>query len=199
MPDRPGAPGLSEISHGYNRSAYACDRPGTSTVETPTLVASRLVSGPSQASTITEPDDNGSLLADRLLEQLDTPRSSPLAEFVRMYVRRPPAVLTESLAPPELAAQVRGLFEFVNGRAPGELAVRCYRPRMATDGYETLGSVVDVNVEDAPFLVDTVTAELHTHGLQVRVVVHPVIGIERDEDGRVAGVTPPAEPIGASR
>ena len=51
---------------------------------------------------------------------------------------------------------------------------------MASDGYETPGSVVDVNVEDAPFLVDTVTAELHTHGLQVRVVVHPVIGIERD-------------------
>ena len=148
------------------------------------------MSGPSQAIAVTEPEDDGSLLADRLLEQLDTPRSGPLAEFVRMYVRRPPAVLTENLEPAELAAQVRGMFEFVNARTPGVLAVRCYRPRLETDGYETPGTVVDVNVEDAPFLVDTVSAELHTHGLQVRVVVHPVIGIERGADGRIVGVTP---------
>ena len=154
------------------------------------LVASALVSGPSQASTVTEPDDESSLLADRLLEELDTPRSGPLAEFVRMYVRRPPASLTENLAPAELAAQVRGMFEFVNSpqtrRAGGAVLSAAACGRWVSDP----GSVVDVNIEDAPFLVDTVTAELHTHGLAVRVVVHPVIGIERAEDGRIRGVTP---------
>ena len=175
MPNLPRTAVLSDISRRNNRLA---------------LVASALVSGPSQASTVIEPDDQGSLLADRLLEALDTPRSGPLAEFVRMYVRRPPASLTENLEPAELAAQVRGMFEFANARKPGELAVRCYRPQRDTDGYETSGSVVDVNIEDAPFLVDTVTAELHTHALVVRVVVHPVIGIERAEDGSIRGVTP---------
>ena len=38
-----------------------------------------------------EPDDRGPTLADRLLEALEAARSGPLAEFVRMYVRRPPA------------------------------------------------------------------------------------------------------------
>ena len=69
---------------------------------------------------------------------------------------------------PELAAQVRGVFAFVNGRPPGELAVRAYNPAPDRDGWSASGSVVDVNVEDAPFLVDTVTAEMHAFSCQVR-------------------------------
>ena len=148
------------------------------------------MSGPSQASAMIEPEDRGPALADRLLDQLDAPRTGPLAEFVRMYVRRLPAVLSEDLDEAGLAAQVRGMFDFVNGRGLDQVAVRCYRPRQETHGYDSGGSVVDVNLADSPFLVDTVTAELHTHGLQVLAVVHPVIGVERDAAGAVTAITP---------
>ena len=90
----------------------------------------------------------------------------------------------------ELAAQVRALFAFVNERPPGELAVRAFNPDPARDGWSASGSVVEVNVEDAPFLVDTVTAELHDFGCQVRLVLHPVMGVERAEDGTVQAITP---------
>ena len=53
----------------------------------------------------------------------------------------------------------------MNERAPGELAVRAYNPDLERDGWSASGSVVDVNVEDSPFLVDTVTAEMHAHRL----------------------------------
>ena len=41
------------------------------------------------------------------------------------------------------------------------------------------GTVVEVNLEDAPFLLDSVSNEVQAHGLQVVTVVHPVIGVER--------------------
>ena len=43
--------------------------------------------------------------------------------------------------------------------------------------------MVEANIEDGPFLIDSVTEELRRHGLTVREVVHPVIGVERDERG----------------
>ncbi len=90
----------------------------------------------------------------------------------------------------QLAVQVQSLFQFVDGRRDTTLAVRCYHPTVAASGYELSGSVVEVNVADAPFLVDTVSNELRAHGLAVRVVVHPVMGIERGADGGISAVTP---------
>ena len=148
------------------------------------------MSSQSQAAAAAQPDESGTALADRLLAQLDTPRSGPLAEFARAYVRRGPAALVQEVEVPDLAAQVASAFEFMSSRSPGQLAVRVYRPDRERDGYGCPGSVVEVNVEDQPFLVDTVTAEMHAHGLGVRLVVHPVIGVERDESGAVTAVTP---------
>ena len=42
---------------------------------------------------------------------------------------------------------------------------------------------------DAPFLVDTVRAAVQGAGHRVRLLLHPIVGIERDADGRIARVT----------
>jgi glutamate dehydrogenase len=139
---------------------------------------------------VAEPDSSDAALVDALLEELGASRVGLLAEFVRAYVRRVPAVLVGELGPAELAAQVSRLFAFMNERAPGELAVRAYNPSIETDGWHASGSVVEASVEDSPFLVDTVTTEMHVHGLQVRAVVHPVVGVERSKDGRIEAITP---------
>ncbi len=147
----------------------------------PPEIRSRLVSSEPQAHAVAEPDSSDAALVDSLLEELGASRVGLLAEFVRAYVRRVPALLVGELETAELAAHVAGLFAFMNERAPGELAVRAYNPATETDGWHSAGSVVEVSVEDSPFLVDTVSTEMHVHGLQVRAVVHPVMGVERSE------------------
>ena len=146
------------------------------------------MSSQSQAAPAAEPEGSGRSLAERLLDALDQPRTGPLAEFVRHYVRRLPPDDLDAAAIDRLAAQVASLYGFLSTRQAGTLAVRV-EPPPAGSG-EVGGTSVDVSVEDAPFLVDTVTAELQAHGLEVRHVVHPVIGVERDGEGRVIQVTP---------
>ncbi len=137
-----------------------------------------------------EPDSSDAALVDTLLEELGASRVGLLAEFVRAYARRVPAVLVAELGTSGLAAHVAHLYSFMSSREPGQLAVRAYNTNLASDGWEAAGSVVEVSVEDAPFLVDTVTTEMHVHGLQVRAVVHPVVGVDRSEDGRIEAITP---------
>jgi glutamate dehydrogenase len=139
---------------------------------------------------VAEPDSSDAALVDALLDELGASRVGLLAEFVRAYVRRVPAVLLAELGPGELAAHVSNLFAFMSERPPGELAVRAYNPDPERDGWQASGSVVEVSVEDSPFLVDTVSTEMHSHGLQVRAVVHPVMGVERADDGRITAITP---------
>ncbi len=62
-------------------------------------------------------------------------------------------------------------------------------------------TVIDVVNDDRPFLVDSVMAELAERGLDVRLVVHPVLMVTRDAEGRrlSVAVDPQAEPVAGAR
>ncbi len=112
-----------------------------------------------------------------------------LAAFARSYARRMGIDQLERPAPTALAAQIRSLFAFVDGRR-GEIAVRALNPTVAEEGYTAAGTVVEANLPDSPFLIDSVGEELRSRGLEVRAVVHPVMGIERADDGSIVSVGP---------
>ncbi len=129
----------------------------------------------------------------RLLERIDksvpSDRAETVREFAIRYTRRlSPEDLAE-LSPDELLGQVLGVFRLADARGAQEVAVRAFNPVAADDGYETPGSVVESNTEDSPFLFDSVNEELRARGLGVRRVIHPLIGVRRGPDGRIAGIT----------
>jgi len=105
--------------------------------------------------------------------------------FAGAYVRRLP---TDGISPEHLAAEVRGAFRFANERGRRPVAVRAFNPKLSADGYEPLGSVVETNCDDWPFLVDSVSSLLEARGEQVVRMVHPIVGIAREE-GRIVAVS----------
>jgi glutamate dehydrogenase len=136
----------------------------------------------------TPPGDSDAELISALLAELDV-SDGPLAAFAKSYAHR---VRLDRLEPPdpvELAAQVRGLYEFVDARR-GEVGVRAINPTADRDGYRSPGTVVEANTADAPFLIDSVSEALRGRGLDVRHVVHPVMGVERTEQGGVRSIGP---------
>ena len=127
-------------------------------------------------------------LLARIGERVAPERSDLVREFARAYVRRIPADVVQRLDAEELFGQVMGLFELADSRGTAPFAVRAFNPTLAGDGYSTVGSVVETNSADMSFLVDSVSEELTASGLEIRLVVHPVIGAERGADGRLAHV-----------
>ncbi|MBV6728478.1 NAD-glutamate dehydrogenase [Nocardioides daeguensis] len=86
-------------------------------------------------------------------------------------------------------------------RAPGQVKVRVHTPTVAENGWSAGShSVVEVVVDDMPFLVDSTTMELARGQHDVRTVIHPTFDVRRDEAGRLlsaepvsSGSTAPAE------
>jgi glutamate dehydrogenase len=124
-------------------------------------------------------------LLERIRERFPDERAEPLAEFARAYMRRLPDEQIGSLPAEELFSHVVGIYDFADSRGVAPIAVRAFNPTLSEHGYQTLGTVVEVVTEDAPFLIDSVTELIQDRGLQVFRVLHPVIGIERDERGRI--------------
>ena len=131
---------------------------------------------------------NDSLVAevvDRALAEVSPADRDNVEALARAYVSRLPRGPVGS--PDQIAAIVVSLLAFIQHRKT-EIKVRAFNPEVADHGYTTEGTVIEVNLEDAPFLLDSVSNEVQAHGLQVLNVVHPVIGIERETDGTLKAV-----------
>src|SRR3989337_1850492 len=133
-------------------------------------------------------------LTRSLAERAPAERRPAVEAFAHAYTRRlGPAELAD-LRPPELAGQVAGAFALANSRDGADVAVRAFNPDAERDGYVTVGSVLEVNRADSPFLFDSLNEELEARGLRLRRVVHPVIGTRRGPDGRIQKVLDAREP-----
>ncbi|TMK59090.1 MAG: NAD-glutamate dehydrogenase, partial [Actinobacteria bacterium] len=87
-----------------------------------------------------------------------------------------------------LFSMVSSAFAFADQRGNEPAAVRVFVPTDADEGYGSVGTIVETNTDDSPFLVDSVSEELAARELRVRVLVHPVVGTVRDERGRIERV-----------
>ena len=117
--------------------------------------------------------------------------SEQLADFARAYLRRPPGVAGDDTDPEALLAEIRGAFALADGRDGAPASVRAFTPRREEHGYESTGSVLETNTKDLPFLVDSITAELQSRGLNAQRVTHPIVGVRRDRGGRIAAIEHP--------
>ena len=98
---------------------------------------------------------------------------------------------------PSLAFLAEQAWEHVQQRTTGSADIRVINPIMP-DGREI--SVLEVLNDNMPFLFDSIMAELAEQGIEVALVAHPIIAVERDEQGKLLrfyGATPPEGAKGA--
>src|SRR5258706_6157248 len=81
-----------------------------------------------------------------------------------------------------LAFLAEQAWEHVQRRTAGNADIRVINPMMP-DGREI--SVLEVLNDNMPFLFDSTMAELAEQGIEVTLVAHPVIAVERDEQGKL--------------
>jgi len=119
------------------------------------------------------------------------PPHDQVGELLRAYYRH--------VAPEDLADRsemdVYGAFaahyKLAAERPQGTANVLVTAPSLADQGWSAAGhSVVEVVVDDMPFLVDSLTMELSRQLRDVHVVIHPNFDVVRDITGVLQSVTP---------
>ncbi|MGH3924554.1 MAG: hypothetical protein ACRDTT_17125, partial [Pseudonocardiaceae bacterium] len=134
-------------------------------------------------TTCTSAQDSGALRA--LLERIDPllpPERGSLAKaLARASYRFMPARHLDRLDLDTTARRFARGLAFIERRLLGAVGLRV-EP-------EPNGTVVEIHVEDAPFLLATVKAELEQLGFDPVDVLHPVFGVHRD-GGRLTQILP---------
>ncbi len=72
--------------------------------------------------------------------------------------------------------------------APGA-RVRVFNPTLAEDGFVSEHTVVQLVHDDMPFLVDSVTMAINRAGRTAHWIVHPLMSVGRDAQGRIVSAS----------
>mgnify|MGYP000403887586 CR=1 FL=1 len=125
------------------------------------------------------------------LDQLDTLIAEKLKDPEKDDVRGFARLFYKSTAPDDVCARsVEQLFGAVMTawrdmatRMPGSATIDLVNPRMAEHGWSCPHTVVSVVTDDMPFIVASLTNALVGEGIQLHLVVHPVVETLRDARG----------------
>lgn len=98
------------------------------------------------------------------------------AKLLEMFVEN----YFQSASPEDLAARsvldlygaVLSHWNFLNIRKPTEFKVRVYNPQFEQHGWQSTHTVIEIIVDDMPFLVDSLRMELDKHNLNIHFILH---------------------------
>ncbi|MCL4802109.1 MAG: NAD-glutamate dehydrogenase [Burkholderiales bacterium] len=108
--------------------------------------------------------------------------------FVREYYRRVDPEDLEREAPEDLYGAALSHWAFAHKRVPGTAKVRVLNPAVDEHGWQSRHSVVEIVNDDMPFLVDSVTMAVNRRGLALHLLIHPLLSVARDAEGRATGL-----------
>ncbi len=78
-----------------------------------------------------------------------------------------------------------GSLRSLEARGLSPLRVQVYNPSLEADGWSSSHTVVEIALDDRPFIVDTVRAELKKQGRRVYHILHPILSLHRDSQGKL--------------
>ena len=124
---------------------------------------------------------------DPLIREVETRLPEAPLEAVRGLSRRlfsrGYAAIADGRPIGGIADDVARLYHLVESATDGTIAVR-----VEWDPEDTSRGILQTVMEDRPFIVDTVREYLHSVGLEIPYLLHPVVVVDRDTSGRVIDI-----------
>jgi len=127
----------------------------------------------------------------RVRDSLPADQAAPCEAFVRQYYHWVAPEDLNGRSEGDLYGAALAHWRLALERPGGEARVRVYNPDPEADGWHSQHTAVEIVSDDMPFLVDSITMAFERHGYGIDLVIHPVIRVRRDQDGRLTGVLAP--------
>ena len=130
-------------------------------------------------------------VVSRVREQMPEDQAPQVEEFARQYYGWVDAADLEERSPIDAYGAALSHWSFAGRREPGEWKIRIYNPQFEEHGWQSTHTVIEMVNDDMPFLVDSTRMEINRQGYAIHMILHPVMKVRRDAEGRLIEVLPP--------
>jgi glutamate dehydrogenase len=120
--------------------------------------------------------------------RVDADNAAQVERFVRQYYA---GIATSDLAErsvDDLYGSALAHWRYAAERKAGETSLHIYNPQVDEHGWQSTHTVVELVLDDMPFLVDSVRMAVNRFASTIHLVVHPVLRVQRDAEGRLVDV-----------
>ncbi|MDA3934110.1 MAG: NAD-glutamate dehydrogenase [Gammaproteobacteria bacterium] len=104
--------------------------------------------------------------------------------FAEQFLRRTSSRDLARFSTEQMAGIIRNMAAFTAQYRSTKHALRVYNPDPDQHGFECSATVVEMVAVDSPFLVDTLSMRLSELGQFIKLIIHPVMWFELDEQQR---------------
>ena len=116
--------------------------------------------------------------------------STHLASFVAAYFDNTDPDELQTRGPANLFAIANAHWRLLDAmRSPHTTKVRVFNPTLAEDGFVCDHTVVQIVNDNMPFLVDSVTMAINRGNRTAHWIVHPLMCVARDAQGKIIGIS----------
>lgn len=132
-------------------------------------------------------------LAKFIRDRLPAEQAGMLAGFTDHYFKN---VIDEDLDQgmlEDLYGSLLSQWNLALNYQPGTSKIKVYNPTIEEHGWQSRHTVIEIIVEDMPFLLQSVTMEINRHGFANHLVIHPVFYVKRNDSGDLEGIS--GEPL----
>ncbi len=137
---------------------------------------------------MTEEHRKAELLEETLQQVRDrvAPEEAEAAlRFIGEYYRQVDAMDIVARSADDLYGAAMSHLQFLQ-RSRGQLPrIRAYNPTVPEHGWQSPHTIVEMVNNDMPFLVDSVSHEIGRQGLTMHLIIHPVMRVDRADNGAV--------------
>ena len=128
----------------------------------------------------------------RVREQLPEDQAPQVEEFARQYYGWVSREDLSERSPVDVYGAAVAHWNFARHREPGSARIRVYNPRFEEHGWQSTHTVVEMVNDDMPFLVDSTRMEITRQGYGIHLMLHSVVRVRRDPEGRLVEVLDPS-------
>ncbi len=119
--------------------------------------------------------------------------------FVEQYYRRVAARDLVARRAQDLYGAALAQWGALQRRPSGRPHIKVYNPDYEEHGWESTHTIIEINHDDMPFLVDSVNMEVARLGLSLHLLIHPVLLVSRDRAGKLLELHEPDAAIEGAR
>ncbi len=110
-------------------------------------------------------------------------------EFFKTFYSKVPKEDVESVNVELLAQTARNHYELSVKRKKDKPNIKIYTPKSMLEGWSKNRTIIDIVNDDMAFLVDSIVAEIIRHGQQIKVFLHPIVHVERDNKNNITEIS----------
>ncbi len=129
-----------------------------------------------------------------LRSEVDGDRYRLLGKYVPFFLGKATIEMLEERSHDDLARMCLDSLDFLNRSRPDRVDVEVLNPAQEEAGWHAPVTIIQTNVSERPFIVDTIREFLSSQDLQIAHFVYPLMTVERDRDGWITDLNPPDDP-----